>query len=189
MVKISEILDFGENFRKKFQKFRKIDFVKFSKNFDFGQIFENFDFSKKNRKISILVKFSKNLDVFQFRKISILVKIFEKFWFLFKIFFEKISVKFPKFFGNWQNFDFIWKISKNFDFGFKIFEKFDFIKFSKQLDFGQNFEKFDFSEIFEDFHIGHNLRKIFFRKFRKISILVKFSKYFVPGQNFEKSRF
>ena len=91
--------------------------------------------------------------------------------------------------------------SNNFAFG-KIFEKFRFcsyfrnitflVKFSKKnFDFDQNFRKFSkmsilvkFSKIFDFGQIIEKFR--FWWNFSKSSILVKFSKYYVIGQIFEK---
>ena len=112
--------------------------VKFSNNFDFGQNLRKISILVKFSKISILVKFSKN--------ISILIKIFESFWFIRKFRKILISVKF----------------SKNWNYG-QIFEKFRFWSNFRKFRFWSNFRKkhFDFDQNF--------------RKFWKMSILVKFS--------------
>ena len=64
LVKVTENLDFGQNFK----KIRL--WSKSFKNFDFGQNFsKNLDFGQNYRKISILVKIFENLDFGQrFRK-------------------------------------------------------------------------------------------------------------------------
>ena len=129
-----------------FEKFRF--WVKFSKNFDFGQIFEKkidgIENLRKFRKISLLVKFSKKLrfwlksakvlknsdfsQIFEklrfwwnFSKISILVKLFEKF----------------RYWSNVRKFSNLVKISissilvtfsKKSSIFVKIFEKFGFVQ-------------------------------------------------------------
>ena len=164
--------------------------VKFSSNFDFKFFEKNSIFSKivENflKKHLILVKiltkiydlsvkifenfrswsnFRKNFDFGQnYRKISILVKIFEEF-------------------------PICSKISKNFSV--KIFEKFRKFWFSQiigKFRFWSNFFKiFVLFANFEKFRFWSNFRKIsilvkssenfrFFRKFRKLSIRVKLSK-------------
>ena len=76
-------MDFGQNFG----KFRKISIlVKFSRNLDFGQIFEKFRFRWNIRKNfdfrQNIQKFRKNFDFdLIFRKISIFLENFEKFGF------------------------------------------------------------------------------------------------------------
>ena len=149
------------------------------------QIFENLDFGKIFRKIWILVKFPfwskfweisisvKNFDCGQnFRKISSLVKISNKF----------------DFFENFETFRFWSLFSKIFGFS-QIFEK----NYSILV---KIFEKFYFSQIFAEISILLNFRKIlilvksskkfpfcskFFGNFlfqSKLSILVKiFDKY------------
>ena len=170
----------------------------------------------------ILVRiFFKILDLFEifrkiqfwsnFRKISILLKNFEKFRFIkskknyvFVQISEKISI--------------FAKIVENLDFG-QIFEKFrccsKFSKISKNFDFGHIFEKLKFGQVFEKkfilvriffkiFDLFEIFQKILvklsknfdfvekfplisiYRKFRKISILVKISKNYVYGQISEK---
>ena len=122
LVKCSKNFDFNKKFWtiSIFPKFRKITIlVKFSKNFALGQIFETIRFRSK---------LSRNVDSFaNFEKISILVKIYAKFRFLWK--FSK----------NFENFEILW-----FEWNFR-----------NKFGFDQNFR--------------------FFRKFRKVSIWVRFS--------------
>ena len=146
-----------------------------------------------------------------FEKISILVKIYAKFRFLWK--FSK----------NFENFEILWyewnfRNKFGFDQNFRFFRKFRKIsiwvrfswhsilaKFLEKIDFYENFEKiliwvkfskqFDCGQIFEKFRFQSKFSKNFdfFRKFeiflfvsnfRKKSILVKFSKNIDFGQNF-----
>ena len=112
--------------------------VKFSKNFDLFRKFGNISIKWNIRKISILVKYLKKFRFWSnFRIISILDKIYE----------------------NFENFDFgqnLWKFrkililvkfSKNFAFGHKfrfpskIWKNFELVKFSRNMDFGQILEK------------------------------------------------
>ena len=112
-------------------------------------------------------------------------EIWKTFDFSFGHIFEKLRFgsNFRKNFGQiFENFQF-WskfpKISISFDY-LVIFRLSDI--FGKKLDLGQIFEKFPFwSNFRKKFYFGEN-----FRKFRKISIEVKFSKNFDFGQIFEK---
>ena len=186
--------DFSQIF-KKFPDF----LVKFRINFEFIQnFFENFRFCQ----------ISKNFDS-NFRKILLnfpkfLVKFSKNSNFL-----PKISVKFSKNFELSILFKFrkisISEILKNFYFG-QIFEKFwsNFEKFrfrSKKI--SSKFSKISY-QIFEKISILFEIceKFWFFRKFRKISISVKFPNNFELGQiskktsilfqiseNFEKFRF
>ena len=131
--------------------FEKFEIFKFSKNFDFGQIFEKLWFLWK---FSILIKIWKNFDFRKFRRISILVENdFGQFFkknFDFSEIFEKISIS-----GNFSQifFDFVHpillKISKNLIF-FENFEKISILVVSFEIfHFSQNFRKnFDFGQIF-----------------------------------------
>ena len=135
-----------------------------------------------------------------FRKISILVKIFEKFRFWSN--FRKLRVwsKFPKNFVNFEKFG----LGLNFR-KFSILFKFSkisilvkisiFSKLSKNIDLGQIFEKFRFwSKLPKNFNF---FEKFWFcSNFLKISILVKMNekfRFFLEnvdiGQIFEKFRF
>ena len=162
------------------QIFRKIAILfKFSKYYVFGQIFEKkFNFDQNFPKILKNVDFSKIFDKNRFcpnfRKISILVKSFENFLKCWKL---------SKRFNFLKNFD-LSKISKNIDFG-ENFEKLRFCSnFRKNFDFRENCRKFRFwLNFFKNFDFGQILTNISifgqnFRKFRKISISVKFSKTF-----------
>ena len=159
-------------------------------------------------KISILVKFSKNFDLGQIlTKISIFGKNFLKLrqiWFWSKKFFEKF-----RFWSNFRRITFLVKFSKRKSILIKILEilkNVDFSsnfrkKFSKNFDFGQNLRKipiffqnfrkisiwvkslenFDFGQIFEKFR--------FWSKFFKIFDLFENLEKFRCWSNFRKLRF
>ena len=113
--------------------------VKFWKNCEFGQTFESIWFFRKFRKISILVLI--------FEKFRFFVKFSKKIWFrwIFRNIFDFVH-------------PILLKSSKNSDLS-KIFEKIQFWSYHR---------KFRFWSIFPKFRFWSN--------FRKISILVKFSK-------------
>ena len=147
--------------------------MKYSKNFDFGQIFEKISLLVKFRIISILDKIYENFENFdfgqnlwKFRKILILVKFSKNFAFGHKFRFPskiwkkfRISEIFEKY-GFWSN------LRKNLDFGqnFRKFRKFPIsVKFSKKFDFGQIFEKISiYVKFFEKFRCWFNFPKNFF---------------------------
>ena len=150
LVKISEKCGFFWKFRKKFyfvkfskkfrvwSKFTKNIFSWIWKNFDFGQIFEHFDFDhdfrKKIEKITILDKigenFWKNVDFSQ---------IFKDIWFRSKFtktdFFEKFAK--GRFYSNFGKLSILVKIyEKNWDLGIIFWKNVDFV--SKNFDFCRN---------------------------------------------------
>ena len=140
------------------------------------KIYEKWRFFRKCRKISILVKFSKNFDFDHdfrknFGKITILDKIGENF---------SKNVDFSQIFKD------IWYWSKfiKMDFFWKIRKMSILFKFWKNFDFDQIFEKFRFWSWFSK----KNLKKLRFwtklaKIFQNMSILVKFSKIFDFGPN------
>ena len=164
------------------RKFRKIsNIVKFSqkfrfwsnirKNVYFGQIDKkNFDFGKNFRKILILVKMFENFHLFKnfenfseiFVKISILVKFSKNFDFgqnLRK--FRKISI-WSTFANSYQNCRFLWKIFKKIRFWS------NFRKNSIMVKIWESFENFRFWSNFRNIlnAVESFQRFQFFRKFR-----------------------
>ena len=141
-VKFSKNFNFAQILGQTFRKFRKISLsVKFSTNFDFCKISEKFRVCSKFSKN--IWKISKNIDMGQiFRKISIWVKILEKFRFWSKFSNIAKNVDFSKIFEKfrfWSNF------SKNFDFFlFKFFEKFRFCSNFRYMTFLVKFSKKNF---------------------------------------------
>ena len=134
-------------------------------NFEKFRFYSNYhlDFNQIFEKISILVKFSKNFDCFEnFEKFRFRPKFWDnnsqkfRFWLNFWIF--SIEVKFTKKISIFGK-----KISLNFDFS-QIFEKISIL-----VKIFKNFEKFRF-----------------YSHYRKISILVKFSKKVRFWSNFRK---
>ena len=86
------------------------------------------------------------------------------------------------------------KLSESFDFGQNFLKFSIYSTISKNFDFGQIIEKFRFLSKFSKISKNNDFSKIiekfikwFWSNFSKISILVKFSKYYVVGQIFEKN--
>ena len=147
--------------------------VKFSKNFDFV---ENFRFFRKVRKISILVKifekfrlksnFRKNFDFGQIFKNFKFKRIFRNFGKKRKFFVKfPISVKFSNIF------DFSQICEKKFDFGQNFRQISIFVKFSKKISI--------FTKIFENFE-----KFRFYSNYRKISKILTKIDFFDRNQNF-----
>ena len=184
LIKLWKKYEFGQNF------WKISIFVKFSKNFNFRQILQNYFGILE--KISILVKiipnFQKNSHFVKFKeKISILINFGRNL--------RKISIFFSK---SLKTFDFS-QIFENFEFG-QIFRNWDFGQiFEKKFDFGQNLrkfqrishlakfieKKFDFNQFWSKFSINFDFlesSKTFdfsqiFENFKKIQILSILEKF------------
>ena len=126
---------------------------------------------KLSKKNTILVKIFENFKTVDFSKIFVKFRFWSKFFEKFRFFLRKISI--------------LVKFLKNFDFG-QNFEKLCFCSnFRKKIDFPQNCRKFLFWLNFPKISFFDQN----FWKFRKISILVKFSTNIDLSQIFEKFGF